>query len=323
MKTLFAQILLCAALLHGTCLPIQAGTLVPQDLRCEYLSDPLGIDTPQPRLSWRSEASAADARGQRQTAYQILVAASEKALSSDRGDLWDTGKVASDQSLHVSYAGRPLPSEQACWWKVRVWDQDGQASDWSAPARWTMGLLQPGDWRAQWIGREEPPAPASANVLVSAGAQWIGFPGENAGAAAPIGTRYFRRTFELPADRKISRGELILAADNEFATAVNGTHAGAGSNFRAGVVMDVTKSLQAGRNLVAAWVKNVGDSPNPAGLVGVLRVEFESGAPIVIATDAQWRDLRPRCGSVDGVGGRRQRVARRGSGRTCRRWTVG
>ncbi|MHB8972279.1 MAG: family 78 glycoside hydrolase catalytic domain [Pirellulaceae bacterium] len=262
---------------------------MPQDLRCEYLPNPLGIDAPQPRLSWRLEASAPDARGQRQTAYQILVAASEKTLSSDRGDLWDTGKVASDQSLHVTYAGRPLLSEQACWWKVRAWDQDGQPSDWSTPARWTMGLLQPADWRAQWIGRDEPPASATDNVLVSAGAQWIWFPGENAVAAAPIGTRYFRRTFELPADRKISRGELILAADNEFASAVNGEHAGTGSNFNAGVSIDVTKSLRAGRNLVAAWVKNAGDAPNPAGLVGMLRVEFESGAPVVIATDAQWR----------------------------------
>jgi alpha-L-rhamnosidase len=291
MKTLLirSRLVIATMLLLTPTGPVAAATIAPVDLRCEYLCDPLGIDARQPRLSWRSEALSADTRGDRQTAYQILVASSENVLAGDRGDLWDTGKVASDQSLHVVYAGRALTSEQACWWKVRVWDQDGQGSSWSASARWTMGLLQPGEWRGRWIGRDEPPAPATANVLVSGHAQWIWFPGENGATTAPLATRYFRRTFELPADRKISRGELILAADNEFATAVNGDHAGAGSSFKSGVVMDVTKSLRAGRNLIAAWVKNAGLEPNPAGLAGVLRVEFETGPPLVIATDASWK----------------------------------
>ena len=107
------------------------------------------------------------------------MAGSEKALAADRGELWDTGKVASDQCLHVTYAGKTLVSEQACWWKVRVWDEKGQASAWSAPARWTMGLLLPADWQGKWIGRDEPPTPAGENRLAAAGAQWIGFPGEN------------------------------------------------------------------------------------------------------------------------------------------------
>ncbi len=81
----------------------------------------------------------------------------------------------------------------------------------------------------------------------------------------------------------------MLVADNEFATAVNGVHAGSGSNFKVGVNMDVTKSLHAGRNVIAAWVKNAGDTPNPAGLCGMLRVEFNSGKPLVLATDKQWR----------------------------------
>ena len=266
-----------------------AASIVPLELRCESLQNPLGIDRLQPRLSWRAKATSPDTRGQSQTAYQILVAGSEKALAADRGELWDTGKVASDQCLHVTYAGKKLVSEQACWWKVRVWDEKGQASAWSAPARWTMGLLSPGDWQGKWIGRDEPPTPAGENRLAAAGAQWIGFPGENSVSAAPIGTRYYRRTFELPADRQIVRGELILAADNEFATAVNGKHAGGGSNFKSGVVMDVTKSLQPGKNLVAAWVKNLGDGPNPAGLIGWLLVEFDAGDPLVIPTNAEWK----------------------------------
>ena len=78
-------------------------------LRCEYLENPLGIDTAQPRLSWVLESKQ---RAERQTAYQILAASSEALLKSNSGDLWDTGKVASDQTLHVVYAGKALDSSQ-------------------------------------------------------------------------------------------------------------------------------------------------------------------------------------------------------------------
>lgn len=291
MRTLltYLSVLLGIVLAQFSATALEAASPAPVDLRCEYLRNPLGIDAHHPRLSWRMEPADPGVRGQRQTAYQVLVASNQDSLANDNGDLWDSGRVASDQSLHVAYAGRELASEQACWWKVRMWDRDGQPSKWSLPAFWTMGLFEPSDWQAQWIGRDEPPAPERENELAGAGAQWIWFPGEKGLSAAPIGTRYFRRAFDLPADRKIRRGELILAADNEFAAAVNGTHAGAGSNFKAAVKMDVTKSLRGGRNLVAAWAKNVGGGPNPAGLVGMLQVEFESGEPVVIATDAEWR----------------------------------
>jgi alpha-L-rhamnosidase len=126
--------------------------LSPMDLRCEYLKRPLGIDVSQPELSWRLESATSSSRGQSQTAYQVLIATSETALRHDQGDLWDSGKVLSDQSLHIAYAGRPLVSQQVCWWKVRVWDQAGQPSPWSQPARWSMGLLKPEDWKAKWIG---------------------------------------------------------------------------------------------------------------------------------------------------------------------------
>ncbi len=94
-------------------------------LRCEYSENPLGIDASQPRLSWILEPGG---RGQKQTAYQILVASSADELKNDRGDLWDSGKVASDQTTFVVYGGKPLQSRQACFWKVRSWDKDGKAS---------------------------------------------------------------------------------------------------------------------------------------------------------------------------------------------------
>ena len=132
-----------------------AADLFGDQLRCEYRVDPLGIDVTRPRLSWVPRSTAPGARGQEQTAYQVLVAGSPETLKEGRGDLWDSGKVTSDQTIHVVYAGRPLARRQRCYWKVRVWGSDGQESPWSEPARWSMGLLDRSDWGAQWIGDPE------------------------------------------------------------------------------------------------------------------------------------------------------------------------
>jgi alpha-L-rhamnosidase len=135
----------------------------PKNLRCEYLVNPLGIDAPQPRLSWILDSGR---RGEKQTAYQVLVASTLKLLEQDQGDLWDSGKVASDETAHVVYAGRPLTSRQSCFWKVRAWDRDGKPGDWSPVAQWHMGLLQPTDWSAQWIVAEVPLSSAPGNLVI-------------------------------------------------------------------------------------------------------------------------------------------------------------
>ncbi len=150
---------LIGLLIGAFCVSAQgAGTvkLTPVELRCEYLHNPLGIDVVQPRLSWRLEA---DTRGQKQTAYRILVASSAEKLKQGRGDLWDTGKITSDQSTQLNYSGKTLASHLQCFWKVRAWDVDGNSSDWSAPAHWSMGLLNPADWKAEWIGFDKEPDP--------------------------------------------------------------------------------------------------------------------------------------------------------------------
>lgn len=127
------------------------GAMEPANLQCEYREEPLGIDVPAPRLSWILNSPV---RGQHQTAWQVVVASSPEVLSSNAGDLWDSGKVASEDQ-RVVYGGAALRSSQKVFWKVRVWDKDGQPSAWSAPASWTMGILNPGDWQAQWImGRQ-------------------------------------------------------------------------------------------------------------------------------------------------------------------------
>ncbi|HEY5911841.1 MAG TPA: alfa-L-rhamnosidase, partial [Verrucomicrobiae bacterium] len=111
-----------------------AASLHPTDLRCEYLKNPLGIDTPWPRLSWNLQPDKSSTRGLRQTAYQVLVATSLRTLDRNQGDLWDSGRIDSDQSIQLKYHGKPLASEQDCYWKVRVWDESGRGSDWSEPA---------------------------------------------------------------------------------------------------------------------------------------------------------------------------------------------
>jgi alpha-L-rhamnosidase len=130
-------------------------------LRCEYLENPVGIDIPKPRLSWILVSTL---RGQGQTAYRILVASSREMLAKDAADLWDSGKINSDRSIHIEYDGLPLKSRQECYWKVRVWDKDGKPSEWSRFASWSMGLLNTSDWGgAGWISYFDPSLPSAAD----------------------------------------------------------------------------------------------------------------------------------------------------------------
>src|ERR1035441_9698606 len=129
-------------LLAGVC----SAAVAAKNLRCEYLVNPLGIGAGSPRLSW---VLFSNQRNEKQTAYQILVASSVKLINADAGDIWDSGKVVSDESSQIAYAGKPLISRQHCYWKVRVWDARGKAGKWSDSAQWQMGLLQPTDWNAQ------------------------------------------------------------------------------------------------------------------------------------------------------------------------------
>lgn len=119
------------------------------NLRCENQDNPIGIDALQPRLSWWMLSPV---RGQRQTAYCVLVASSEALLRRDKGDLWNSGKVLSDQSAQVLYAGKPLTSGMRYYWKIRVWDIDNKPTPWSQTSFWTMGLLNKDDWKGSWIG---------------------------------------------------------------------------------------------------------------------------------------------------------------------------
>ncbi|MBN1902838.1 alpha-L-rhamnosidase N-terminal domain-containing protein, partial [Candidatus Sumerlaeota bacterium] len=118
------------------------------NLTCEYRANPFGMDNPNPSLSWRISYQR---RGEKQTAYHIIVAGNEESIKSGKGDMWDTGRIPSGRSLHVIYKGKPLCSGEKYWWAARVWDKNGQPSPWSAPASFTTGLFSESDWHGNWI----------------------------------------------------------------------------------------------------------------------------------------------------------------------------
>ena len=134
--------------LFAVCLSLQ-GQLKVQGLRVEFLKNPIGIDASQPRLSWRLDSKEKEVL---QRAYEIRVGKDAAALSRNDKLVWQTGKIASEESLHLIYGGEPLQSAQQYYWQVRVWDNKGHTSPWSDMGSWQMGLLAPEDWKARWIG---------------------------------------------------------------------------------------------------------------------------------------------------------------------------
>jgi alpha-L-rhamnosidase len=174
-----------------------AAALEVQALRCEYLKDPMGLEAVDPRLSWRLSSAQ---RGERQTAYQILVASSPSLLESGAGDLWDSGKVTSGESTQIIYRGRALGSRQDCFWKVRAWDSQERPSNWSSVAHWQMGLLQKSDWTAKWIV----PAPATGESRTLAIRRAV-YEAISAGGSADVTARLQER---------VVNGRLKLTADN-------------------------------------------------------------------------------------------------------------
>jgi alpha-L-rhamnosidase len=123
--------------------------LMPTELRCEYVVNPIGVQPKQPVLSWICRVSR---RGARQTAYQIVAASEEGQLLRGDYTLWDTGKVISDRFFGVVYDGKALSSAQRLYWKVRIWDENDLSSEFSAPAFFEMGLLRASEWKGRWMG---------------------------------------------------------------------------------------------------------------------------------------------------------------------------
>ena len=129
------------------------------NLTCEFVKNPLGMDMPQPRLGWKIILDEFSKQNQNksQSAYHILVASSIDLINEDCGDVWNSGKIISNESQHVIYEGAQLQSRKKYWWKVRIWDEERTGIPWSAISFWVMGIFQD-DWnlKCKWIGAYPP-----------------------------------------------------------------------------------------------------------------------------------------------------------------------
>ncbi|MCX6971158.1 MAG: family 78 glycoside hydrolase catalytic domain [Verrucomicrobia bacterium] len=277
-------------------------------LLCEALNNPLGIDAQPPALSW---IVTADGRDQVQTAYRILGASTPGKLAANEGDLWDSGKVVSDQTLHVPYAGRALASGEFCHCKVMVWDGYDSPSGWSEPAFWSMGLLEPEDWKGKWISDEHalqpcalPPGP---KVVHKGRGAWEWSPGkrgeERESIHEPSRTApWLRKSFTL--DQAPRRAIVTIAAVGYHELYVNGRKAGddilspAVSKLDSRVLYvtrDITDLLQKGENTLGLWLGQ-GWTPwsfyglrHGAAARGQLVIETDGQPPLTIVTDETWK----------------------------------
>ncbi|MDN3669369.1 glycoside hydrolase family 78 protein [Echinicola jeungdonensis] len=173
-----------------------------EELQVEQLTNPVGIDLPQPRLSWKINA---ETRNTQQTSYHVLVATSPDKLTPGEADLWNSGKVNSDQSVQVRYEGKTLQSNTPCYWKVKVWTNQGE-TEWSEVKYWKQGLLYYKDWWGRWIGFDRT------------------FPGESEEKFPTLGARYFRTEFEL--DKEIESATAYIIGLGLYEFHLNGQKVG-------------------------------------------------------------------------------------------------
>ncbi len=283
--------LLFALLLISVCLfsfrENAAPNLALQNLRCEMLVNPLGIDATQPRLSWEITA---DVRNVQQTAYHILVASSMEKLTANVGDLWDSGDVPSDASIQVSYKGKPLTSNTACFWKIKITTNKG-ISDWSKPAQWSMGLLNAADWKGKWIGLDK------------------SFPWDSITTFSKLSSRYFRKEFNAKAAIKKATVHIVglglyelYINDNKIGTQVM---AQSPTDYRKTIkydTYDVTSQLKQGNNTIGTILGNgrfftmrqnykplkINTFGYPKMLLQ-MDIEYTDGTKSSVVTDETWK----------------------------------
>lgn len=269
-----------------------AGQLAVGNVRCEYSVNPLGIDTPRPRMSWELTSSERDVR---QSAYQILVGEDPHDLESAENCLWDTGKVASNQTLHIEYRGPPIKSCRRYFWKVRAWDGEGRPGKWSEVGWWETAFLDPGEWQASWIndGQSNPDTDTA-------------FYQDD---PAPL----FRNEFDV--DKTIKQARLYASGLGYYEAQINGHRVGshmldpAWTAYDQGPLYstyDVTDQLRTGRNCLGAMVGNGWYNLLPLRMWGQLKlrdfvtsgrprlllqlvVDYEDGSRQVVATNKSWK----------------------------------
>lgn len=244
----------------------------PTRLRCEYRADPMGIDQRSPQLSWVVNDTR---RGAVQSAYQIIVATD--GTFGDKTLVCDTGKVTSDESVHVTYSGPALKSGTRYYWKVRTWDAADEPSRFSTPAWWETALMDRRDFKAKWI---TPKAVVRTEAPLKWG-QWIW----NRKDTTEQLESFFRLPIELPADRKAAKAFLKIAVDDKYTAFVNGREVGSGSGWNVVRRHDIAAALKPGRNVLAIQAINAG---GPGGMLAAARITLTDGKTMEFRSDTSW-----------------------------------
>ncbi|HEX3168002.1 MAG TPA: family 78 glycoside hydrolase catalytic domain [Chitinophagaceae bacterium] len=258
-----------------------------QNLRCEMLVDPLGIDIREPRLSWQLNSGQ---RNVQQTAYEIIVSSSKEKLSKNEGDIWGSGKTNSSQSIHIRYAGKALESGKEYFWKVKSITNKGETA-WSEPAYWSMGLLTKDDWKAKWIGYNK----ASPWDSIT---QW-----------SRLSARYLRKEFQ--SSSAVKRATVYISGLGMYELYINGKRIGDQvlapnpTDYRKSFFYnthDVTEQIKNGKNAIATVLGNgrfftmrqnyKTQKHNTFGypkLLLQLEIEYADGSKKIIVSDETWR----------------------------------
>ena len=286
-KSIFFLINVCfiIAFLSGN--QAVAENLKIKNIRTEMLVNPEGIEVRNPRLSWEISGNQ---RAIEQTGYQVLVASSLEKLANNEGDLWDSGKTPSNQSVHVKYNGKPLKSRTNCFWKVKIWTNSGE-SNWSEPAYWSMGLLNYGDWDGRWIGFDR------------------AFAWDREDKFSRLSARYFRKEFS--AGKEIKKATAYIIGLGLYELYINGQKIGdqvlapSPTDYNKNVkynVFDVTKTLKNDTNAIGIVLGNgrfynmrQKEKPYKIKTFGYpkmlfqLEIEYTDGSKSIVKTDNTWK----------------------------------
>lgn len=245
------------------------------NLKCEYLTNPLGIDVSNPDFSWEINSAI---HGETQVAYQLIVASSPELLSKNVGDVWDTNKVTDANSINRTYAGKPLESGTTYYWKVRVWNSQDQVSPWSTPALWSTGLMNPQDWKAKWITYD---------------------------AANSTSMPLFRTHFM--AKSNVKRAMIYLSGLGYSELYLNGNKVGDHvldpvqtnyDNYALYDTYDIKDQLKKGKNTIGVMLADGWYNQNKAGgadfsygkpkMICQLQLEYDNGEKETIVSDGSW-----------------------------------
>jgi len=312
-----AYALLLLGLLPSRAAQAQAAGL-PVELKCNAWTTPLGIDVPNPDLSWTIEAGP-ERRGVRQTAYQVLVASSPALLAQNKGDKWNSGKVLASKMLQIRYALTALAASRPYWWKVRIWDEAGRPSAWSQPAQWTMGILAKNQWQARWItarGAEKyaPVIEPRKTDFVEHRRHPTSWVGKMPDSTLPNYSSMLLRK-EFGAAPRLVRAVAHVCGLGQYELTLNGHKVGdqlltpGWSSYDKTVLYDtydVTSLLRPGANAVGLLLSNglyniqpdtvryvkMLNTYGPLKAIAQLRLEYADGSVKTIGTDATWQ-VRP------------------------------